>query len=114
TRLELESIPLWSEDDPEVRPCSDFFVNQRIDLMVREAETFRNDYRNSHYRDYFLSLRKPLPWYHGRAISTDHDLAADLHTIETINYNGVVLLLCIGSCLTISARTIVRQNRATR
>ena len=35
TAIELESIVVWPEEDKDAQPTSDFFVNQRIDLLVR-------------------------------------------------------------------------------
>ena len=60
SKLEVETMKVWP-DKATARPASEFFVNERIDLLVREAETFRNDYRDKHYRNIFLALQKPLP-----------------------------------------------------
>ena len=114
TALELESLEIWPEGDEEARPTSDFFVNQRIDLMMREAETFRNDYRNKNYRDVFLSLRKPLPWMRGKPIRHKVDDDDPPYTIETLKYCAFILLLVIAGCLAITTLTISRQNRLTK
>ena len=47
TRIEVETLEVWPEDSETARPCSEFFVNDRIDLMVRQAESYRTDYRNT-------------------------------------------------------------------
>ena len=122
TRLELESLELWPEGDEKARPTSEFFVNQRIDLMIREAETFRNDYRNQTYRDVFLALRKPLPWMNGKPLpgakqgieDSFVERANDPNTLETLKYCAFVLLLLIGGCLSIATYTVSRQNRLTK
>ncbi|MEP4078915.1 ATP-binding cassette domain-containing protein [Haloferula sp.] len=61
TRLEMGSLEIWP-DSPDTVPLSEFFVNNRIDLMVREAETFRIDYRNKELgrrSNIFLAEKKP-------------------------------------------------------
>ena len=113
TRLELESLEIWPEGDEDARPTSEFFVNQRIDLMVREAETYRNDYRNKTYRDVFLALRKPLPWMNGKPIDHELEDTDPPQSIETLKYCAFVLLLLIGGCLSIATYPVSRQNRLT-
>ncbi len=113
TAIELESIEIWPEDDEDARPTSDFFVNQRIDLMIREAETFRNDYRNRNHREVFLAVRKPMPWVQGKPIEHDIDDHDPPHTIETLKYCAFTLTLLIACCLGLSILTISRQNRQT-
>lgn len=81
TLLELESLPLWPTA-PETRPISGFFVNERIDLLVREAETFRTDYRNqalNRRTDIFLAEKKPLG---ARDVPTIHYDAAILGIVN--------------------------------
>ncbi|MBK1827199.1 ATP-binding cassette domain-containing protein [Haloferula rosea] len=61
TRLELESLDI-RPDSPDAQPLSDYFVNRRIELLVEEAKSFRNDYRNvelGRRTDIFLALKKP-------------------------------------------------------
>ena len=58
----VETMKVWPDNDPKARPASEFFVNERIDLLVREAETFRNDYRNTGRRIVFHALKKPIPF----------------------------------------------------
>ena len=112
--IELESTEVWPENEEDARPTSDFFVNQRIDLMIREAETFRNDYRNQHYRDVFLALRKPFPWMQGKPIEHEIDDYDPPHTIETLKYCAFTLLGIIAFCLSLTVLTVSRQNRLTR
>jgi hypothetical protein len=98
TRREIDSIKVQSKD-PAARPISEFFVNDRIDLLVREAETFRVDYRNEDQpRSIFLGLKKPFgdDW------------------METLDYDSAVLLLVIlGSGLATSL-VLGLQNRRTK
>lgn len=98
TRLEIESLRVQSAD-PEARPISEFFVNNRIDLLVREAETFRVDYRNEEgARNIFLGLKKPV----GR------------EWLETLDYDAMLLILVMivsGGC---TAAVLGIQNRRTR
>ncbi len=100
TRLELESMKVWPEGD-RVRPISEFFVNERIDLLVREAESFRTDYRNEEIgrqSDIFLAEKKPL--------------GGD--TIPTLRRNGIMLVLTIVVACLLTALSLVVQNRRTR
>jgi ABC-type multidrug transport system ATPase subunit len=98
TRLELESLRVRSKE-ADARPLTQFFVNERIDLLVREAETFRLDYRNEDEpRHIFLALKKPLgdEW------------------IDSVDHDGAILLLVIlGTGLATSA-VLGLQNRRTR
>ncbi|MGB0292049.1 MAG: ATP-binding cassette domain-containing protein [Luteolibacter sp.] len=114
TAIELESIDVWPEQDGQARSTSDFFVNQRIDLMIREAETFRNDYRNRNYREVFLALRKPMPWMVGKPIVHEVDDYDPPYTIETLKYCAFVLLLVITGCLGLTTLTVSLQNRQTK
>ena len=61
TRIEVETMKVWPDNDPKARPASEFFVNERIDLLVREAETFRNDYREQGPADRFPRVEKTDP-----------------------------------------------------
>ncbi len=113
TRIELESLTVWPEDHKDARPTSDFFVNERIDLMVREAETFRNDYRNKTHRNVHLALRKPLPWT-GNMDPEDGGNPEPEGTVDTLRYCAAWLTLLISGCLLLSIATISRKNRMTR
>ncbi|MCW1916399.1 ATP-binding cassette domain-containing protein [Luteolibacter sp. GHJ8] len=98
TRLQIESIRVQSSD-PKARPISEFFVNNRIDLLVREAETFRVDYRNNDgTRNIFLGLKKPVggDW------------------LETVDYDAILLLLVMISSGGLTAAVLGIQNRRTR
>lgn len=112
--IELESVRIWPEKEEDAKPTTDFFVNDRIDLMIREAETFRNDYRNRHYRDVFLALRKPLPWMQGKPIQHEIDDYDPPYTIETLKYCAFTLLALIAFCLGMTVLTLSRQNRLTK
>lgn len=98
-RQEAVDIAVWPSNSgrqSHVRSISDFFVNSRIDLMTREAETFRTDYRNQKKRAIFLAIEQPLwgdEW------------------IRTDRRNGILLglLICGGPALT--AWILGRQNR---
>ncbi len=114
---EVRTMRVWPADDEEnARPTSEFFVNERIDLLVREAETFRNDYRNEGLRNVFLALRKPLP-FSERAVDPDSPREF-IETgpwpkveIETLRYCGGVLLMFIAVFLALTILAISRQNR---
>ena len=113
TRIEVETMKVWPENDPKARPASEFFVNERIDLLVREAETFRNDYRNKEERNVFYALKKPLPFITadsqvpaGKYIERDDDL-------ETQKYCGFILVGIVLACGVASTIIISRQNRKT-
>ena len=54
-------MKVWPENDPKARPASEFFVNERIDLLIREAETFRNDYRDTGPADRLPRAEKTDP-----------------------------------------------------
>jgi ABC-type multidrug transport system ATPase subunit len=98
TRLQIESLRVQISD-PKARPISEFFVNNRIDLLVREAETFRVDYRNTDgARNIFLGLKKPFrnDW------------------IDTLDHDAMLLILVMlasGGC---TAAVLGIQNRRTR
>jgi ABC-type multidrug transport system ATPase subunit len=98
TRLEIESMRVQSPD-PKARPISEFFVNNRIDLLVREAETFRVDYRNADgTRNIFLGLKKPV--------------AGDW--LETLDYDAILLILVMIASGGLTAAVLGIQNRRTR
>jgi hypothetical protein len=106
-------MKVWPENDPKARPASEFFVNERIDLLVREAETFRNDYRNTENRVVFHALKKPIPFIAGRPATGAVFTEPEGH-METQRYCGVVLGLFITGCVILSTFIIHRQNRMTR
>ena len=125
TKLEVETMIVWPEDEPDARPASEFFVNERIDLLVREAESFRNDYRNLGQRNVFLALRKPLPFANlgndpegnGKPVvdpTKPKPKAEEAEGIETMRYCGAVLMLIVLGCGAVSAFVLTRQNRRTR
>jgi hypothetical protein len=115
TRIEVETMKLWPDDDINARPASEFFLNEHIDLIVREAETFRNDYRSKDQRVVFNALVKPLPWAKEKitdpAVLYQDD---DSGEIETQRYCGVILLLFNILCIMATTVIINRQNRMTR
>ena len=114
TPIEVDTMIVWPESDSQARPASEFFVNERIDLLVREGETFRNDYRNTERRVVFHALKKPIPFKESDLTGDgDKDLEAD-DQLETQKYCGIILVLMILSCGVISAVAIGRQNRQTR
>ena len=83
---------------------------------MREAETFRNDYRNTTRRAVFHALSKPLPWAGPRPKHTVSDVFAtgDEDEIETQRYCGAVLMLFVITCLGMTAWILARQSRMTR
>jgi ABC-type multidrug transport system ATPase subunit len=113
TRLEVETMKVWPENDPKARPASEFFVNERIDLLVREAETFRNDYRNKEPRHVFHALKKPLPWA-GTAPPPNSKFVEPTGEIETQKFGAFILFGIVVGCGLASTVIISRQNRQTR
>jgi len=100
TRLELISLDV-RPDAPDAQPISNFFVNERIDLLVRQAETFRNDYRNEalgRRSAIFLAEKKPIG---------ERDL-------PTLQVNGAVLLLINLAACGLTAVALVLQSRRVR
>ncbi|QTN33003.1 ATP-binding cassette domain-containing protein [Akkermansiaceae bacterium] len=97
TPIEVATMKVWPESG-EAKPTYTYFVNERIDLLVREAETFRNDYRNEKPRHVFLALEKPVPFADRQA--------------DTMRFSGWVLVgVSIGSAA-LAALVIGRQNRS--
>ncbi len=93
-----EAIEAWPEQQLRAKTVADYFVNSRIDLITREAETFRTDYRNEpgHSRSVFLALKQPLwgeDWW------------------ETDQRNGLVLGIFIVMCPVFTGWIITRQKR---
>ncbi|MFT3990764.1 MAG: ATP-binding cassette domain-containing protein [Luteolibacter sp.] len=113
TLVELETMKLWPDDDQKARPASEFFVNDRIDLLVREAETFRNDYRNQKARNVFLALKKPLPLLAKQVNTKPGDPVNDDGFLETQKYCGFFLMGIVVSCGIATTVIISRQNRQT-
>jgi hypothetical protein len=109
----VETMKVWPEEEPNARPASDFFVNERIDLLVREAETFRSDYRNDTRRVVFHALKKPLPWA-GPPPPPSAFYYSDSDEIETQKFCGIILLLFIAICCTGAILALSLQNRKTR
>jgi hypothetical protein len=126
----VETIKVWP-DDPKARPASEFFVNDRIDLMVREAESFRQDYRNTEYRNIFLALKKPLPFVNrskvdaaegaggtpagggkGEAGQADSAPGRDVE-VETVRYCASVLGFVVFGCWLLASLILSYQNRRT-
>lgn len=97
TPVEVSTMKVWPDGDG-VKPTYSFFVNERIDLLVREAETFRNDYRNKRPRHVFLALEKPIPF--------------DEEPLETMKFCGWLLFGVFVGCGAITALVIGRQNRS--
>jgi ABC-type multidrug transport system ATPase subunit len=113
SRIEVETMKVWPDDDPKARPASDFFVNERIDLLVREAEIFRNDYRNKDNRVVFHALKKPLPFIAETPAPGPTFTDPEGH-LDTQKYCGFILLGIILSCGVATSLIIARQNRMTR
>lgn len=113
TRIEVETMKVWPDDQPKARPASEFFVNERIDLLVREAESFRNDYRNKEHRSVFHALKKPLPWAKDTP-SPNASFVEPADEIDTRDYCGFVLIGIVLACGVASTLIISRQNRMTR
>jgi len=112
SRIEVETMKVWPDDDKKARPASDFFVNERIELLVREAETFRNDYRNKEHRIVFHALKKPLPFIADPPAS-DKTFAEPTGHLDTQKYCGFILVAIILGCGVATAFIIARQNRMT-
>ncbi len=113
SRIEVESMKVWPDQDRKARPAADFFVNERIDLLIREAETFRNDYRNKENRIVFHALKKPLPWADPPP-PHPHVFTEQRGLLDTQRFCGYILAAFIIGCCAISILIISRQNRMTR
>ncbi len=114
SRAAVETMPVWPENDPKALPASEFFVNERIDLLVREAETFRNDYRNTTPRVVFYGLRKPIPFFTPDEPHNPLDYSEPKGEIETEKYCGIFLATIIFGCGVASTLVISRQNRQVK
>lgn len=113
TPIEVETMKIWPDQGKNVRPASTFFVNERIDLLIREAETFRNDYRNKEKRDVFLALKKPLPWAADPPPNQQETYVEPSDIIDTQRYCSLFLSMIIFGCIFFSTFVISRQNRQT-
>lgn len=113
TRIEVETMKVWPENNPKVRPASEFFVNERIDLLIREAETFRNDYRDQKRRIVFHALKKPIPFMTAKTGPDVREYVERDDEMDTQRYCGFVLAAIIILCGMISTLIISRQNRQT-
>ncbi len=102
TRDQAMALKVWPADREgrkEAQPVSDYFVNARIDLMTREADTYRTDYRNLKHRAIFLAPEQPLlknSW------------------IETDRRNGMVLALFILLCPAVTTLILQKQNKRVK
>jgi ABC-type multidrug transport system ATPase subunit len=114
TRIEVETMKVWPGDSPKVRPASEFFVNERIDLLVREAETFRNDYRNKERRIVFYALKKPIPFMDHKVGKSAGEYVESADEMDTDRYCGFILAGIIIGCGLIATLAISWQNRLTR
>ena len=106
-------MKVWPENDPNARPASEFFVNERIDLLIREAETFRNDYRDTGRRIVFHALKKPIPFMEAKTGKSLSDYVERDDETDTQRYCGFVLAGIIIGCGVVSIIIISRQNRQT-
>jgi ABC transport system ATP-binding/permease protein len=97
TPIEVATMKVWPESG-DAKPTYTFFVNERIDLLVREAETFRNDYRNEKPRHVFLALEKPIPGIARQA--------------NTMRFCAWILIGVSCGCAALAAWCIGRQNRS--
>ncbi len=125
TPIEVASMQVWPEGE-DVVPTYQFFVNERVDLLVREAETFRNDYRNVKQKHVFLALEKPIPFYEevkqlitGEEPTTlatyeETEASQAKGRVETIKFCTWVLLFVTLACSLITAFIVGRQNRAVK
>ena len=99
-RDEAMAFDPWPDgDEKKIQSVSNHFVNSRIDLMTREAEAFRVDYRNLKQRAIYLALEQPL-W--GK------------QWMETNRRNAAVLGLFIFLCPAFTTLILRRQNRRVR
>ena len=118
SKLEVETMKVWP-DAPAVYPASEFFVNERIDLLVREAETFRNDYRDKQYRNIFLALQKPLPFAGlkkpepNEAPGKPARAAAAKGEFATGQSCGLILTGLVFGCWMLASFILSYQNRRT-
>lgn len=107
-------MKVWPADHANLRPTSEFFVNERIDLLVREAETFRNDYRSKEHHIIFHALKKPIPFVPYSAAQAANSYRDREDEMDTQRYCGLILAALILSCGVASTIIISRQNRQTQ
>ena len=116
TPIEVSTIKVWPKGG-DARPTYQWFVNDRIDLLVREAETFRNDYRNKELKHVFLALEKPIPFYenlvflHPDKEQSKRATISQPGQIETMKYCGAILLTVSLGCCLLASWFIRQQNR---
>lgn len=114
TRLELESLDVWPESKNSL-PISDFFVNERIDLLVHEAEAFRTDYRNEELgRRSGIFLAEKKPW---RSVTRKHPVSGEEYIkrgeISTLDVDGMVLGMTNLLACALTGVVLIVQNRRT-
>jgi ABC transport system ATP-binding/permease protein len=114
TRVEVETMKVWPKESKDLRPASEFFVNERIDLLIREAETFRNDYRDKERRVIFYGLKKPTPFSGDKVYTESINYVERDDEIETQKFCGIILFTVILVCGLVTTVIITRQNRQTR
>lgn len=107
-------MKVWPDDEKKARPTSEFFVNDRIDLLIREAETFRNDYRNQNRRVVFYALKQPIPFMHEKVGKTPDQYVERDDEMDTERFCGFILGGVILGCGGLATFIISRQNRQTR
>jgi hypothetical protein len=112
TALDLETMIVWPERD-DTRPASDFFVNQRIDLLVGEAETFRSDYRRKNNAHVFLATQRAIG-FTAPASATPGQPAPAPATLSTLKFTGALLLIFCLVCALVASLIVTRQRRMTR
>ncbi|MEM9236177.1 MAG: ATP-binding cassette domain-containing protein, partial [Verrucomicrobiota bacterium] len=114
TQLELESLEVWPDSDDSV-PVSDFFVNNRIDLLVQEAEAFRTDYRNEELgRRSSIFLAEKKPW---RSVKRTDPVSGEEFVkrteISTLDVDAIVLGLANLLACGLTSLALIVQNRRT-
>lgn len=97
-RLEMETLKVWPDQDSKARPISEFYVNNRIDLLYQQAESFRTDIRNKYPRNVFLARWKNI----GKS------------KVDTLTMTGGMLTLISTVCLGGAALAVGVQTRRTR
>ncbi|MEI6675858.1 MAG: ABC transporter permease, partial [Verrucomicrobiota bacterium] len=124
SKLEVETMKVWPDAvvvyPAAVYPAAEFFVNERIDLLVREAETFRNDYRDKQYRNIFLALQKPLPFAGLKKAELNEvpgkpaRAGVSKREMATGQYGGLILSGLVFGCWMLASFILSYQNRRTR
>jgi len=80
---ELISIPVYVEEQDEAPSCRSYFINSRVELLFREAESQRTDYRNREKPNIFLAEKK----YWWKIPNPEH--AEYLETIKRRDENSI-------------------------